>query len=81
MQTLITNPCIRCGKQRIEAETWSEGVGNAKITHIDTVCPDQDCQTIVDQEIAMKKKIRDDATFKRAKDKEERVKLMAAKTS
>lgn len=80
MQTTVTNPCVRCGKQRIISKTWTEYLGNFPITRTDTVCPDKDCQKEVDEDIATKKKTRDDLTAKRAKDKEDRAKLVALNT-
>lgn len=51
----MNNPCIQCGKQRIERKTWQEKIGTQVITYTSTVCPDADCQKIVDQAIADKK--------------------------
>ncbi len=54
-----TNPCTRCGKQRIESKTWTEDVdtffGKSKITHTETVCPDPDCQKIVEEKLDAQK--------------------------
>ena len=44
-------PCIRCGKTRIFHRKWKEyedGKG-APIIREETVCPDAECQKIVDQ--------------------------------
>ena len=47
-----STPCIRCGKERIVSKTWKEEVtnffGSSFITHTETVCPDEECQKIVD---------------------------------
>ena len=48
------NPCIRCGKERIK---WAErtiliNASKAKITIY--VCPDKECQKIVEKELAAK---------------------------
>ena len=40
--------CIRCGKVRIFGRTWSEQVGTSHVTHTETVCPDGDCQKLVE---------------------------------
>ena len=41
--------CIRCGKTRILAQKWQEkSERGAVIVHERTVCPDKDCQKIVD---------------------------------
>lgn len=49
--------CIRCGKKRIIAKQWSEGEGSAKTFHTMTVCPDPECQKIVDAELQRKQDI------------------------
>jgi hypothetical protein len=58
-----SNPCIRCGKERIVSKTWKEEIhnfsGTSFITHTETVCPDGECQKIVD------------AKFKQEKEKKE----------
>ena len=47
-----STPCIRCGKERIVSKTWKEEVtnffGSSFITHTETVCPDEECQKIVE---------------------------------
>lgn len=44
------NPCIRCGQERIMTKTWKEQVGLARITYTTSICPDPQCQKIVDRE-------------------------------
>lgn len=46
----ITTPCIRCGKPRIFSRRWKERVdGKGQILfHEEYVCPDHECQKIVD---------------------------------
>ncbi|OGH10594.1 MAG: hypothetical protein A2857_06920 [Candidatus Levybacteria bacterium RIFCSPHIGHO2_01_FULL_36_15] len=60
MATKISNPCYRCGKERIKAKTWNEKVtnfmGTSVITYTQTVCPDPECQKIVEKELAAQKK-------------------------
>jgi hypothetical protein len=50
------NPCVRCGKQRVFARTWEETIvtsaGKSIVVHTLTVCPDEDCQKIVDEKFA-----------------------------
>lgn len=46
----MSNPCIRCGKQRIdEGKSWEEKSGAATIVCTKTVCPDKECQKVLDQ--------------------------------
>ncbi len=65
MQNQTGNPCIRCGKQRITAKTWQEQVGQSLITHIVTVCPDEECQKIVDRELNERREKKELLTNKR----------------
>ncbi|MDO8551493.1 MAG: hypothetical protein Q7S03_02330 [bacterium] len=58
MADKISNPCIRCGKERIVVKTWEEDQGNSHSTHTSFVCPDKDCQEIVDQQLAEKREKR-----------------------
>lgn len=53
----IESSCIRCGKTRIFYRQWKERVNGrgAVITHVETVCPDKDCQEIVEAEFAAKR--------------------------
>jgi hypothetical protein len=51
----IDNPCIRCGKDRIIAKEWKEKVGNSVIICTTNVCPDAECQKVVDAQLKSKK--------------------------
>ena len=71
---ILSNPCIRCGKQRIASKTWVEKIdtfyGQSEIVHTETVCPDKECQKIVAEGLA-KQKERSDLL---KHDREERMK-------
>lgn len=46
--------CIRCGKMRVFEKTWKSRPndrGNV-VTHSRSVCPDKECQAIVDEQFA-----------------------------
>lgn len=47
----MANPCIRCGKERIDGKTWRGKVGTSVVIYTSTICPDKDCQKIVDKAI------------------------------
>jgi uncharacterized membrane protein len=47
--------CIRCGRERIIAKSWSEYIGTSKVTYTSYVCPDKICQKIVEEEFKKKK--------------------------
>ncbi len=42
------NICIRCGKERIVASTYEEVVSKSTVTYSVMICPDPDCQKLVD---------------------------------
>lgn len=70
----MSNPCIVCGKQRIEGKSWKEKVGISVVTHTQTICPDPKCQRIVDEATAQRKAksaqlIEDKAKAKLAREK------------
>ncbi len=69
---MISNPCIRCGKERIVVKTWKEHIdvyfGNSTVVYTESACPDKACQKLVDKELAVARTKRD--TMK--KDKEQR---------
>lgn len=44
-------PCIRCGKMRIVGRSWSEYIDKSLISYTLTVCPDPECQKIVDKQL------------------------------
>ncbi|MBI2039641.1 hypothetical protein HYT18_01050 [Candidatus Microgenomates bacterium] len=48
----MDNPCIRCGKQRIDGKSWQEKSGISIVTRTKTICPDSGCQKILDRMIA-----------------------------
>ena len=47
--------CIRCGKPRIEVKTWSEIINGSVVKFTQTVCPDEECQKIVEEQLRKKK--------------------------
>ena len=68
----ISNPCVRCGRERIVFKVWKEHIetyfGGSVVVHKETICPDKECQKLVNKEIAVQKKKRD----KIKKDREQR---------
>ncbi len=73
----MSNPCIECGKERIDGKTWKGKVGTSVVTYTQTVCPDSDCQKIVDKGILERRAKSEDLAQKKAKAKLEREKLIA----
>ena len=74
----MSNPCIQCGKERIDGKTWEEKSGISVITHMITVCPDPECQKLVDKTINDRKEKNLKLGRDRAKAKLAREKQMAA---
>lgn len=76
-----SNPCIRCGTERIVLKTWKEKVGSSIIINTQKVCPNPECQKKVDIEkkkqqdkhIAMKLKSEQRASNRKAIKDAERV--------
>jgi len=72
-----SNPCYRCGNQRIVSKTWKEGVGINQVDVTLTVCPNPECQKTVNKELnAVHKK-----TVMMAQKKEERLMIRRRKKS
>lgn len=46
--------CINCGRLRIFSRTWKEKVEGkgSVVTHTESVCPDAECQKVVDARFA-----------------------------
>lgn len=51
----FVNVCIRCGKERIAGKKWEEVVGTSHITYVLNICPDKECQKIVESNLKDKK--------------------------
>jgi hypothetical protein len=55
------NVCIRCGKMRIFKESWQEksdsSQGQSTATYSMFVCPDPECQKLVEKSLAEKQKV------------------------
>ncbi len=51
----MSNPCINCGKERVDGKTWKQKVGISVVVHTMTICPDPQCQKLVDKAIAERK--------------------------
>lgn len=62
---MLTNPCIRCGKQRIDGKVWTEMAGLNLVTHTQTICPDSSCQKVVDGELTARREKKENLINKR----------------
>lgn len=56
---IISNPCTRCGKQRIVVKTKKERINGSLVITTMTCCPDSECQKLVDQQLKKDKDARD----------------------
>jgi hypothetical protein len=75
MNSNVSNPCTRCGRQRIQTKKWKEKIATLSgrttiITRAINICPDKECQKVVDKELLAQKAKRD----KIKEDREKRVK-------
>lgn len=44
--------CSRCGKVRVVTKTYREKVGTSVVEYTETACPDPNCQTKVNTQLA-----------------------------
>ena len=61
MPKQVETVCIRCGKLRVFYRQWKEkheGKGTM-ITHRESVCPDAECQKIVNEKFAAIRELRE----------------------
>jgi len=66
----LTNPCTRCGQERILLKQWVEETTTfnnkiVKVTRALNVCPDPECQKLIDKDNAVLKQKRDKIKFDR----------------
>ena len=50
MNKTHSNPCPRCGTERITVKTWKEKIYDSVILNKQTACPNLECQKIVDKD-------------------------------
>jgi len=59
MVNAIGSVCIRCGKTRVIVKTWKEviktSIGESLLVRSTSVCPDPECQKVVDQQLEEKR--------------------------
>lgn len=69
MDVISSNVCTRCGKARIDGKSWTEKVemffGTSTVVHTETMCPDPECQKIVEEKLAQQKQKSDDLQLAR----------------
>ncbi len=74
----MNNPCSRCGKQRVDTTQRKSKMGESNVVYIASICPDKECQAIVDRGIAEKKEKAEKLIRKKEELKAEREKLVQA---
>jgi hypothetical protein len=56
---ISSNVCTRCGKPRVNGKSWTEKItnysGTSTVTHTQTICPDPNCQKLVEEKLAFEK--------------------------
>ncbi|QQG44604.1 MAG: hypothetical protein HYW86_01690 [Candidatus Roizmanbacteria bacterium] len=50
MKKAYSNPCIRCGTERIILKTWKEKIYDSTVINTETVCPNRECQKKVNSD-------------------------------
>ncbi|OGY26478.1 MAG: hypothetical protein A2Z11_02560 [Candidatus Woykebacteria bacterium RBG_16_43_9] len=53
-----SNPCIRCGKERIKGKEKTISINSIKAKLTTYVCPDKECQKKVEAQLAAKEERR-----------------------
>ncbi|EKE13410.1 MAG: hypothetical protein ACD_13C00021G0012 [uncultured bacterium] len=43
--------CPRCGKERVIVSSHDEMISKSKITYTQTICPDPECQKVVEKNL------------------------------
>lgn len=67
MQRSAETVCIRCGKLRVFLRKWKDRTNDrgTMITHTESVCPDSQCQKIVDAQFTQMREKREMSEEKR----------------
>ena len=60
MRKTVSNPCTRCGKERIVQSTSYEKTQGTTLTIRTTTCPDPECQNLVDAKLNAERKRREE---------------------
>ena len=60
-----TNPCIRCGKERVKHSEKNIVINSSNVKVTIFVCPDKECQKVVEKELAAKETRRLELTNRR----------------
>jgi hypothetical protein len=50
MKKKYSNPCSRCGTERVILRTWEEKIGASVVISTEMICPNRDCQKKVDKD-------------------------------
>jgi len=50
MNKTYSNPCIRCGTERVVLKVWKEVVGTSTVITTEKVCPNPECQKEVNKD-------------------------------
>jgi len=64
-----SNPCTRCGKERVSLKSWNETITNfmntTEVTYTETICPDKECQKLVEKELEAQRKKKEELGLNR----------------
>ncbi len=66
MQKTYSSPCSRCGTERIVLKTWKEKLDANEVICTQKICPNPECQKMVDKEINTQKEKKDALAQKKA---------------
>lgn len=57
--SIISNPCPRCGRERMVVKVKKERINGSWVTTTITACPDPECQKLVDMQLKKDKDARE----------------------
>ena len=81
----MSNPCIRCGNERVPAKTWEEKMvlygRTTVITQTEYVCTDAECQKTVEKQLQAIKEKREQIENQKEYEKQARAKEKLANSA
>jgi len=75
-QLIFSNPCVRCGRERVVKSVKKERVDRSLVVTTITSCPDPECQKRVNRGLAVEKEKREKMAsefLQREKERKEKI--------
>lgn len=85
MSKPIHSLCTRCHTERVVSKTWTEKIetysGTSVVTHTETICPNPECQAVVDKQLTASRERNEQAKQDREKRVAQRVHASSGKVT